>query len=228
MELLEQGRLGGVLVDALRRRSVSVTPGVKNSVEAIVSDLSRKHEPAPMLLDRSQVLSSEATATIMFTDIVSSSSLMGRLGDGLARELMRGHNEIVRSQTQAHGGVEVKSTGDGFMLTFPSARRGVACAAAIQKELAEYNLDHPDSPFAVRVGISVGEPIREEQDLFGTSVVLAARISGMAEGGQVLMSQIVHALVGGLGEFALRELGAFELKGLSGIHPVYELLWREL
>ena len=71
--------------------------------------------------------------------------------------------------------------------------------------------------------MSVGEPIREEQDLFGKSVILASRISSMAEGGQVFISQIVHALVANVGEYALKEVGALQLKGISGTHMVYEV-----
>ena len=70
--------------------------------------------------------------------------------------------------------------GDGFMLTFQSSRRGVACAAAIQKDLEEFNKEKREAKLAVRMGLSVGEPIHEEEDLFGKSVILAARISAKA------------------------------------------------
>ena len=79
----------------------------------------------------------------------------------------------------------------------------------------------------VRIGLSVGEPVREEQDLFGKSVTLAARISAQAQGGQVLTSQIVYALVSSTEEFAFREVGTFELKGMSVLQTLYEVLWTQ-
>ena len=147
IELLEEGRLGGVLPDALRRRGVPVTPTVKNSVRDVV----RAMEPQNSRLnsdDKPEVLDAGPTVTIMFTDIVNSTAIVDRLGDTRSRDVLRVHNQIVRGHTEVHGGTEVKSMGDGFMLTFPSARRGVACAVAVQCSLQEYSRLHPDSPLA--------------------------------------------------------------------------------
>ena len=225
--LLEEGRLGGVLITALSRRGVSVTPGVKNSVETVVRAIKADEDDAAASVDKLNQIAGEATATIMFTDLVASSAIMDRLGDRLARGVFRKHDEVIRRHTKAYGGTEVKSMGDGFMLSFRSARRGVACAVAVQRELAEYNSEQLEPPLAVRMGLSVGEPIREEEDLFGKSVVLASRISSVAEGGQVLTCSITQALVAGTGEFTLREVGAFELKGIPGAHILFEVLWRQ-
>ena len=117
--------------------------------------------------------------------------------------------------------------GDGFMLTFQSSRRGVACAAAIQKDLEEFNKEKREAKLAVRMGLSVGEPIHEEEDLFGKSVILAARISAKAQGEQILICRLVHALVSASGEFVFREVGNFNLKGISDTHTLYEVLWRK-
>ena len=73
----------------------------------------------------------------------------------------------------------------------------------------------------------MGEPIREQSDLFGKAVILASRITEKAEGGQVLASQIVHALVAGTVDAGFREMGMFRLKGISGAHLLYEVLWRQ-
>jgi class 3 adenylate cyclase len=224
--LLEEGRLGGVLIEALKRRGVPVTPKLKNSVEAVVRKLGPNEAVAIAGPGGPDILSSGATITIMFTDIVGSTAMLDRLGDRRAREVVESHNRIVRRHTLAHGGVEVKSMGDGFMLTFPSARQGVGCAVALQRELEEYNSGEPESPLQVRTGLSAGEPVREERDLFGRSVVVAERISSKAEGGQVLVSDIVHGLVTGGGEFSFRALGEFSLKGISGTHRIHEVLWR--
>lgn len=219
-ELLEDGRLGGVLVTALSRKGVSVTPNLKSCVEMVIRAIGPKQDESAF------DAAAESTVTIMFTDIVGSTELTERLGDRRARDVLRRHDEVIRRHTKAHGGTEVKSMGDGFLLTFPSARRGVACAAGAQRELGESGQENSEIPMAVRMGLSVGEPIREDQDVFGKSVVLAERISAKAMGGEVLISQIVHALVAGNGEFGFREKGSFKLKGISGVHPLYEVLWR--
>ena len=162
----------------------------------------------------------------MFTDIVSSTAITERLGDRRARDVFRTHNEIIRRYTKESGGIEVKNMGDGFMLTFSSARRGIACAVEAQRDLRRYSRENPDAALSVRMGLSVGEPIREEEDLFGKSVVLAARISAQAEGRQILICNIVHALVANIGEFSFKKLGDFELKGISDAQTLYEVLWR--
>ena len=225
-ELQEEGRLGGVLIATLRNKGIPVTPNLKNLVENVVTTLYPRGLSRTMQMDRAYLLSSEATATIMFTDIVDSTPMVERMGDRRARDVLRVHNEIIRRHTKASGGAEVKSMGDGFMLTFSSARRGLACAVAAQQELFKYSEENPDTLLSVRMGLSVGEPIREEEDLFGKSVILAARVSAKAKGHQILVCQIVHALVSSTGEFRLDALGEFELKGISGTHPLYEVLWR--
>ena len=128
--------------------------------------------------------------TILFTDLESSTALTQRLGDEAAQEVLRGHNAAVRTSLEAHGGREVKHTGDGIMAAFPSAVRAVEAALQVQKELA-------GGEVRVRIGLNAGEPISEDDDLFGTAVQLAARICDRAEPGQVLVSRVVADLCAG-------------------------------
>ena len=231
--LVEEERLAGALIVSLKARGVSVTPNVKTSVESLVRALVPKGDDHR---SKAHLLNSGATTTIMFTDVVGSTTITDRLGDREARAMLRVHDAIVRRQTEAHGGVEVKAMGDGFMMTFASALGAVASAAAVQRELEAYNnersaLDTGSGEaarfmLAVRIGLGVGEPMRENEDLFGMSVIEASRISGQAQGGQVLTSEIVRGLVAGTGEFSFREAGIFELKGISGDRVLYEVLWR--
>ena len=165
------------------------------------------------------------TLTIMFTDIVGSTALTERLGDLVAKEVFGRHDDVVRSQTRLHGGTEVKSLGDGFMLTFPSAHRGVSCAVAIQREMTRENDRHPEVRVSVRIGLSVGEPLTEEMDLFGRSVVIAERICSEATSGQVLASDLARTLLSGAREFRFEKLGEFQLKGISDAHSVHEVVW---
>jgi class 3 adenylate cyclase len=219
-QLLAEGRLERALLISIQKKGTSITPSVKNSVEAMVRSLEPKRA-APAASDAG------ATATIMFTDIVGSSSMIERLGDREGRRVLSLHDDIIRHEVTAHGGVEVKSLGDGFMITFRSVGRGLACAAAIQKDLAHYDEKHPDAPISVRIGLTVGEPIEAREDLFGMSVILAARISAMADGGQVLMSHVAYTLASSRGDFRFRAIGQVELKGTAGHHELYELLWEE-
>jgi class 3 adenylate cyclase len=134
--------------------------------------------------------------TILFTDLESSTALTQRLGDEGAQELLRGHNTTVRGALAEHGGREVKHTGDGIMASFPSAVGAVTGALQIQREMS-------GGEVRVRIGLNAGEPIAEDDDLFGTAVQLAARICDRAEPGQVLVSRVVADLCAGKGlEFA--------------------------
>ncbi|MDP6107804.1 MAG: adenylate/guanylate cyclase domain-containing protein [Candidatus Brocadiia bacterium] len=226
-ELLVQGRLERALLAALRSRGTSITPTVKNSVQSTVRSL--EYEPVASNRTSAQDFQSTsgATATIMFTDIVGSTSIMERLGDRAGREALAMHDEIVRHEVTAYEGVEVKALGDGFMLTFRSVGRGLACAAAIQKDFALYSRRQPAARISVRIGLNVGEPVESKEDIFGMSVIIASRISALAQGGQVLVSQVAYALASSSGDFRFRPIGKVELKGVEGRHDVYEMLWEE-
>ena len=78
----------------------------------------------------------------------------------------------------------------------------------------------------MRIGISVGEPVRDSDDLYGMSVIVAARIMAKAKGGQVLVSEIVYTVASSSSEFEFRSMGATRLKGVDGKHRLYEVLWR--
>jgi len=145
--------------------------------------------------------------TILFTDLEASTALTQRLGDEGAQDLLREHNRAVRKALDGHGGREVKHTGDGIMASFPSAVSAVAAGLQMQQELSGGDV-------RVRVGLNAGEPIAENDDLFGTSVILAARICDRAEPGQVLVSQVVRDLCAGKG-FEFSSVGEATLKGFS-------------
>ncbi len=123
--------------------------------------------------------------TIAFTDIEDSTRLNEFLGDQRWLDLLRAHNEVIRIATIDHGGTIVKSQGDGFMLAFPSARRGLQCANVIEHAIAERFRD-PGSPVRVRIGLHIGETIREADDFFGHAVTYAARIASHASGGEIV------------------------------------------
>jgi class 3 adenylate cyclase len=166
----------------------------------------------------------DGTVTLLFSDIENSSRLTERLGDQRWLEVLNGHNTIVRAQLDEHGGYEVKSQGDGFMLAFPSARQAVMCAIDIQRALAR-RAANGELPVRVRIGIHTGEAIQHDGDFYGRSVICAARIAAHAEGGEILVSSLVRELLDGRGDVPLREAGEFELKGLDGRQRLFRVAW---
>jgi serine/threonine protein kinase len=169
--------------------------------------------------------SRDGTVSILFSDIENSTKLYATLGDLRAQELLRVHNSIVREQIAAHHGREVKSMGDGFMVVFASARRAAQCAIAIQRAFATYNRSHLQPPLRVRIGLHVGEAIKESDDFFGTAVIMAARVGSHAEGGEILVSSIFKEVVAAAGDVRFDGGREIALKGLSGLHRVYRILW---
>jgi class 3 adenylate cyclase len=166
-----------------------------------------------------------AFRTILFTDIVGSTDLTQRLGDDKAMELLRAHDRIVRSHLEEHGGNEVKHTGDGIMASFASVVRAIHAAIGIQRSL-EARSAEAEHPITVRIGVSAGEPVAEDNDLFGAAVQLAARACNHAAAGSILVSTAVRELSVGKG-FAFEARGPFELKGFDELIPLYEVAWRE-
>ena len=163
--------------------------------------------------------------TILFTDVEASTDLRTRHGDDAAQELLRGHEEVVRDQVKAHGGVEVKALGDGFMMAFGSARRALACAVAIQRALADRSLDLPD--IKVRIGVNTGEVVLQGDDLYGQAVHAAARIAAKARGGEILVSEIVKQLVGSTPDATFVDRGRYQLKGFPERSHLFEVVWAE-
>jgi class 3 adenylate cyclase len=197
---------------------------------AIDEFLSEGEEAAPV----AEPPAPGAFRTVLFTDIEGSTALTRRLGDAKARAVLREHERITREALQAHGGTEVKTMGDGFMASFSSATRALECAIAMQRAFAEHNetvlrqaQDAHTEPVEVRIriGLNAGEPIAEEADLFGTAVILAARIAAKAEGGEIVVSDTVRGLVAGKG-FLFSDRGDVVLRGFEDPVRLYEVRWR--
>lgn len=163
-----------------------------------------------------------AIRTVLFTDIVGSTALTQKLGDDAAMEAVDAHDEIVRAALAANDGREVKHTGDGIMAAFVSSAAAVRAACAIQAGFAEQRRRRPDLPLEVRIGAAVGEPVEQRNDLFGSTVQLAARLCAHAGPGRVVVSNAVAELCIGKGlQFDRLEPAA--LKGFAepvAIHAV--------
>jgi class 3 adenylate cyclase len=162
-----------------------------------------------------------AFRTLLFTDLVGHTEMMSRLGDAKGRDVLREHERITREVLKANGGTEVKTMGDGFMASFGSVTKAVECAIALQRAFAE----REGEPLSVRVGLNAGEPIEEDGDLFGATVILASRIAAKAEGGEILVADTVRGLCSGKG-FLFVDRGEFVAKGIEEPVRVYEVSWR--
>jgi class 3 adenylate cyclase len=162
---------------------------------------------------------------IMFTDIVGSTEMTARLGDREALELVRAHDALVRRGLDAHGGQEVKHTGDGIMASFDQAANAVRGAGDIQRRIAAFNADAAES-LSVRIGIDAGDPVTDGNDLFGATVQLASRLCSEAEADGILVSGNVRELCG---EDTARfvSLGERRLKGFAKKAQVFRFEWRE-
>ena len=125
--------------------------------------------------DLSATSAADGTVTIAFTDIEDSTRLNAFLGDERWFEILSAHNGVLEDATSEFGGTVVKNQGDGFMLAFASSRTAIRCAIAVERAISERFRD-PGSPVRVRIGLHVGEAIRDADDFFGHAVAYAARI----------------------------------------------------
>ena len=147
-------------------------------------------------------------ATVLFTDIVGSTERAAELGDRAWRDLLERHGEVVRRQLGAHRGREVKTTGDGFLATFDGPARAITCAREIAEGVKPLGID-------IRAGLHTGECEVIGDDVGGIAVHTGARVSALADAGEVLVSQTVRDLVAGSG-IEFEDRGEHELKGVPG------------
>ena len=162
------------------------------------------------------------TVAVMFTAIVNAFS--EATGDEKTQRLLHAHNRAVREALRRFGGSEVKQTNDGIMASFQQASQAVEAAIAIQRDIEMNN--GPELPLHIKIGINAGEPIAENNDLFGTPVQLAARVCAFAGSDQIAVSKLVRDLCQGKG-LVFRDLGQAEFKGFAETMPVYEAQWRD-
>jgi len=166
-----------------------------------------------------------AFRTVMFTDMKDSTAITTRLGDARALELFRTHNSITRSALSQYNGREIQHTGDGFMVSFSSASNSVECAVAVQKSFAAYNRNNPDTAINVRIGICAGEPVEEDNRLFGSTVQLTSRICDKAAPDQILVASVIKDLCLGK-QFDFSDQGESTLKGFDQPLHIYEVQWQ--
>ncbi len=191
---------------------------------SVLVESPRGGPPTARAASSSAVQRPTGTVTLLFTDQVGSTETLQRLGDEEGERLRRAHFGLLREAASMHRGEEVKNLGDGLMVAFVSAVDAVACAITIQQAVHRARLGGAGA-FAVRIGLNVGEPIRDEGDYFGTPVVIAKRLCDAGAPGQILASELVRGLVGTRGGFTYRALEATALKGVAEPVPACEVVW---
>jgi class 3 adenylate cyclase len=197
----------------------AATAGPVELRETSMESVARAVGHAPPSLQGVQADS--GTVTIVFSDIESSTERATAVGDAAWMKVLNAHNEIIRRHTATWQGTIVKNQGDGFMVTFGGARRALRAMIEVQRELRVADL----GGIRIRVGVHTGEVISEEGDIFGKHVMIAARVGGLAGGGEVLVSSIVREIASARGDLDFGEARAVRLKGIEGEHLVFPLLW---
>jgi len=170
---------------------------------------------------KKETSTTDGPIAVLFTDIVGSTKLTQELGDEGAQKVLRVHNAIVRVALKDFSGKEVKHTGDGIMARFLKSHQAVESALIMIKGLQAHNSENQDLSLHMRIGINAGEPIVEENDLFGSTVQMAARICDAAETDKILVSNIVRELSQGK-PINFDEAGKYGMKGIDDPVILYE------
>ena len=159
----------------------------------------------------------------MFTDMVGYTHL-SQANESLALELLEEHRGLLRPAFVAHGGTEVKTMGDAFLVEFKSALEAVLCSVEMQKILEERNMQiDPSRRLQLRIGIHIGDVIREHGDIYGDAVNLASRIEPLAEPGGVCVSQQVYDQIRNRTDLDIEKMGAVELRHVDLPVAVYRI-----
>jgi class 3 adenylate cyclase/tetratricopeptide (TPR) repeat protein len=235
----DRDRALGLLNDALDAATAIGMPQlvdeampVKLALQGIdaATDIGSSIEAVSLVVSREQPdlrANADATGrvTIAFSDIEGYTELTDRLGDVRTQAVLRAHNELLREQLARYGGTEVKSQGDGFMLAFADSVAAVECALTIRDAVAAHDFGADVGPLHVRIGMHCGMVIREGDDFYGRTVIVAARVANEADGEEVLVTDAVAegAESDAIVFEASREV---ELKGLPGRHRVHRVRWR--
>jgi class 3 adenylate cyclase len=188
--------------------------------QAIVIEDVEELLASDLLASRPQ-LAHRVLKTFVFTDIVKSTNLVEAIGDDAWQTLVQWHDETLRSLFAAHNGEEIDATGDGFFLGFESPDAALACAVAIQRTLAEHRQRHGFAP-QVRIGVHASDVTQVGRRFRGKGVHEAARISALAEGGEILASRETAEGT----RFRASEPREVTLKGISEPMAIVAVEWR--
>ena len=169
-------------------------------------------------------MSATETVSVLMTDLVGSTAIADRVGPEAAEALRTEHFGLLRGALERTGGREVKNLGDGLMVVFSSASQALSCAAQMQQAIEARNR-RAEEQLGVRIGVSLGEATVQDGDHFGEPVVQATRLCAAADGGQIVVSDLVRQIGGARDGHRFRSLGGLQLKGLPEPVQAFELQW---
>lgn len=161
-----------------------------------------------------------AAATVLFTDIVGSTELIDREGETAAHEIRQRHFALLHEVAEKHGGRVVKNLGDGLMVVFAKATKAIDCASDMQRRVSS-----DDDQLELRVGLHAGELLRDGNDFFGSTVIIARRLCDSAEPGQTIVSSETRVLADRAKDESFVPLGELALKGLVAPVAAESLIW---
>lgn len=165
------------------------------------------------------------TATVMFTDLVGSTELSGRLVPRDAAKVREGHFAALRDALSVHRGEEVKTLGDGIMAVFDSVSDGMACAVTMQRTVVRHNRLDRNRLLSMRVGLSTGEATVADGDYFGNPVIEASRLCSASPPGGIYVSDVARVLAGTNNLHRLHPVGELALKGLGSPVTTWQVDW---
>ncbi len=170
----------------------------------------------------------QGTVTIVFSDIESSTERNVELGDQAWFELLTIHNRIIADRVAQYGGTIIKNQGDGFMLSFPGARKALDCMMDVQRDLTRHSSANPQRSVRIRIGMHTGEVLTDaDGDLFGQHVVVAARVANLAGGGEILVSSLTKEIIVSRGDIVFGPQREVHLKGI-GDAIVFPMDWARI
>jgi class 3 adenylate cyclase len=194
---------------------------IANEIIGVAEDevlrfLGRIHDP----VDHNEVTS--PFRIILFTDLEGSTSILQSVGETEFMALLSEHDLIIRRALVTWRGREVKHTGDGIMASFDDVASSLGCALEVRDKFRARTADGGTPELRVRIGMAAGRPVDRNDDIYGSTVVLASRICDAADGGQILTSDDVHG-PGVESGHSFLELGSRALKGFTDPVALYEL-----
>jgi class 3 adenylate cyclase len=179
------------------------------------------------LEDRSEIVriaADDGTVTFFFSDIEGSTSLNSELGDQTWVRVLAAHDRLLHTYVDKHRGHVVKNQGDGHMVVFSTPELALGAALDIQRALSarrQRSRSLRRVPVRVRIGLHTGTAIERDGDWFGNDVAMAARVTALADGGEILVSDTVAERLDGTGAWTLSECEPVELKGIPGEHTLW-------
>lgn len=165
--------------------------------------------------------------TVMFTDIVGYTSTTTRLKREEFNELQNNFDQLSLSTFEKHSGKVIKKIGDSYLITFKSATDSVLCGIELQEKFKNYNLKNkPKNPLRIRVSLHMGEAILKNNDIYGDTVNLAARLENLTPSGEIYFSETVAQSIN-KNEIPILEVGYAQVKGFSEPIRIFKVRWKK-